>query len=173
MRVIFLLFGALVALAAAQEPAPPPPGDPPPPDAASPPPPDASSPPPPDASSSPPPDPEVPPPDQEESDDAEDATLDSSIPGIRNLPRCARTCGRNMLSESKATELDCDHGDFQCLCVNQDFFFGLRDCTQGNCQGQNVNEILQFGQTICQENGVPTNSTEFFKARRRALLYRG
>ncbi|RDA96186.1 hypothetical protein CP533_1633 [Ophiocordyceps camponoti-saundersi (nom. inval.)] len=158
MKVILVLFGALVALAAAQEPPPPPPpGDAPPPDAAAPP--DATSPPQPDDVSPPPPDPSAPPPDLEEPDEAEETTEDASIPGIRNLPKCARTCGRNMLSESKATELDCDHGDFQCLCVNQDFFFGLRDCTQGNCQGNNVNEILQFGQTICQAPSSSASSS--------------
>ncbi|PFH62498.1 hypothetical protein XA68_13237 [Ophiocordyceps unilateralis] len=177
-------------------PAPPADSAAPPPDPAAPPPPDPAAPPPDPAApvdpAAPPPDPEAPPVDpaapppdpaaappeqapdqnQEAPGDDQEATEDNSNPGMGRLPRCARTCARNMLSASEAEELGCNDGDFQCLCSNQDFFFGLRDCTRQNCQGNNVNEILQFGQTICQANDVPTNSTQFFRARRRALLYR-
>lgn len=49
-----------------------------------------------------------------------------------NMPECAKWCATEML-ENKPGELGCNVGDVTCLCQNQNFAYGVRDCSHGKC----------------------------------------
>ncbi|KAI7765923.1 hypothetical protein ACKAV7_012875 [Fusarium commune] len=71
-----------------------------------------------------------------------------------DLPQCGRTCAGNMVSAEKSQELGCDAGDIGCLCTNQNFIYGLRDCSAAICNSEQAAQVLNYGLEICRRAGV-------------------
>lgn len=62
-----------------------------------------------------------------------------------------QTCANNMIASSKAEELGCDDGDYKCLCLNENFTYGLRDCTMVTCDSdkESVAAAVNYGLQFC------------------------
>ncbi|KAF4436397.1 hypothetical protein F53441_13269 [Fusarium austroafricanum] len=71
-----------------------------------------------------------------------------------DLPQCGQTCAGNMVSAEKSKELGCGSGDISCLCTNQDFIYGLRDCSAAICSGEQAAQVLNYGLELCRRAGV-------------------
>ncbi|KAL4723218.1 hypothetical protein ACLX1H_009708 [Fusarium chlamydosporum] len=71
-----------------------------------------------------------------------------------DLPQCGQTCASNMVSAAKSRELGCDAGDVSCLCTNQDFIYGLRDCSAAICNSEQAAAVVAYGLAICRQAGV-------------------
>lgn len=55
-----------------------------------------------------------------------------------------------MVSAEKSQELGCDTGDIRCLCLNQNFIFGIRDCSLAICPGEDASAALQYALDLCK-----------------------
>lgn len=77
---------------------------------------------------------------------------------IASLPACGQTCANNMMAASKAAELKCTAGDMKCLCQNNNFVFGLRDCSKAICDGDGASKVLNYAMAICKAAGVTINA---------------
>jgi hypothetical protein len=71
-----------------------------------------------------------------------------------DLPQCGQTCASNMVSAAKSQELGCDAGDVSCLCTNQDFIYGLRDCSAAICNSEQAAAVVAYGLALCRQAGV-------------------
>jgi hypothetical protein len=71
-----------------------------------------------------------------------------------DLPQCGQTCVSNMVSAAKSQELGCDAGDVSCLCTNQDFIYGLRDCSAAICNSEQAAAVVAYGLALCRQAGV-------------------
>ncbi|RMJ12081.1 hypothetical protein BHE90_014730 [Fusarium euwallaceae] len=71
-----------------------------------------------------------------------------------DLPQCGQTCAGNMIGAEKSKELGCDTGDLQCLCTNQNFIYGLRDCSRAICSEEQAAQVLEYGLSVCRQAGV-------------------
>ncbi|KAM5351909.1 hypothetical protein ACJ41O_004632 [Fusarium nematophilum] len=71
-----------------------------------------------------------------------------------DLPQCGQTCAANMISEGKSRELGCDTGDVRCLCTNQNFIYGIRDCSRAICNDEQAAQVLEYGLEVCRRAGV-------------------
>ncbi|KAM0239218.1 hypothetical protein ACHAPO_003189 [Fusarium lateritium] len=71
-----------------------------------------------------------------------------------DLPQCGQTCASNMVSAAKSQELGCDAGDVSCLCTNQDFIYGLRDCSAAICNDEQAAAVVAYGLALCRQAGV-------------------
>ncbi|KAG8358065.1 hypothetical protein FVEN_g4196 [Fusarium venenatum] len=71
-----------------------------------------------------------------------------------DLPQCGQTCASNMISAAKSQELGCDAGDVSCLCTNQDFIYGLRDCSAAICNDEQAAAVIAYGLALCRQAGV-------------------
>ena len=49
----------------------------------------------------------------------------------------------------KAQELGCNQSDIACLCNNQNFRYGIRDCTTASCPQDAQSQVIDFGNSIC------------------------
>lgn len=54
-----------------------------------------------------------------------------------------------MMASGKADELGCDADDIRCLCLNENFTYGLRDCSLAICSSDEVGQVLAYGLAIC------------------------
>lgn len=64
-----------------------------------------------------------------------------------------KTCISNMLGQ--AVSLGCSAGDVACLCSNQNFRFGVRDCTNEHCTGEvDKNAVIQTGNMFCASKSI-------------------
>jgi hypothetical protein len=59
-----------------------------------------------------------------------------------------------MVSAAKSSELGCDAGDVSCLCTNQDFIYGLRDCSAAICNDEQAAAVVAYGLALCRQAGV-------------------
>jgi hypothetical protein len=60
---------------------------------------------------------------------------------------------------AKAAELGCGQGDIACLCKNQDFGYGVRDCSKAVCGNvDEVNVAIGWHNNLCSSAGVTTVS---------------
>jgi hypothetical protein len=73
---------------------------------------------------------------------------------VGDLAACGQTCANNMVSAEKSQELGCDAGDIRCLCLNQNFIFGIRDCSLAICPGEDAQAALQYALDLCKGTGV-------------------
>lgn len=71
-----------------------------------------------------------------------------------DLPQCGQTCASNMVSAAKSRELGCDAGDVSCLCTNQNFIYGLRDCSAAICNSEQAAAVVAYGLALCRQAGV-------------------
>lgn len=78
----------------------------------------------------------------------------ASAQSVDDLAACGQTCANNMVSAEKSQELGCDAGDIRCLCLNQNFIFGIRDCSLAICPGEDAAAALQYGLDLCKGTGV-------------------
>ena len=59
------------------------------------------------------------------------------------------TCINNMLGQ--AASLGCSANDAKCLCQNQNFIFGVRDCSYQHCQNDsNAGTTVSYGTEYCK-----------------------
>jgi hypothetical protein len=85
------------------------------------------------------------------------AMAQSSLTGFDQLPACGQTCATNMLH--LAESLGCTGGDLACLCLNQNFSYGIRDCTDQACpNSKDASDTQAWGVAICANNGVAITS---------------
>lgn len=49
-------------------------------------------------------------------------------------------CTNNM--NNKASELGCNPGDHACLCTKPDYQYGIRDCTNEACPGEDAAQAV-------------------------------
>lgn len=59
-----------------------------------------------------------------------------------------------MIGAAKSEELGCDTGDLQCLCTNQDFIYGLRDCSRAICNDEQAAQVLEYGLSVCRRKFI-------------------
>lgn len=78
----------------------------------------------------------------------------AAFAAAQSLPQCAQTCANNMVAADKSEELGCDTGDLSCLCVNQNFVYGIRDCSAAICNREDAAKAVQYGIEICKNAGV-------------------
>ena len=68
-----------------------------------------------------------------------------------------------------SSQLGCDTGNVNCYCQQPDFGYGVRDCAQEACEGDDdAQTVISFGQQYCQmaidsysstaSGGMPTAS---------------
>lgn len=62
-----------------------------------------------------------------------------------------------MNAAAKAQELKCGDKDLSCLCKNNDFVYGFRDCAKAICDADGVSKILAYATSICKSAGVTIN----------------
>ncbi|KAL8964402.1 MAG: hypothetical protein Q9197_006937 [Variospora fuerteventurae] len=69
---------------------------------------------------------------------------------LQDLPECGRLCITNMLN--LASSLGCSGPtDVACLCTNDDFGFGIRDCTAEACPpNADRSSVIDFGNEYCR-----------------------
>ncbi|KAL9019946.1 MAG: hypothetical protein Q9185_002800 [Variospora sp. 1 TL-2023] len=72
------------------------------------------------------------------------------LQALQNLPECGRLCITNMLN--LASSLGCSGPtDVACLCTNDDFGFGIRDCTAEACPpNADRSSVIDFGNEYCR-----------------------
>lgn len=59
--------------------------------------------------------------------------------------------------------MGCSNDDIPCLCLNEDFGNGIRDCTNESCPGNaNKKAVLEVGATFCSGecNDVPLKAAK-------------
>ncbi|PGH23549.1 hypothetical protein AJ80_02329 [Polytolypa hystricis UAMH7299] len=81
-----------------------------------------------------------------------------SIPG--DISECGQMCINNMLDLGPS--LGCGATDIQCLCSSIDFGYGVRDCSQEACPGDDLNAIQAAGAALCdsaQSTGTTGTAT--------------
>ncbi|KAL1976599.1 hypothetical protein VTN31DRAFT_2881 [Thermomyces dupontii] len=66
-----------------------------------------------------------------------------------SISDCAQMCLNNMLA--LAPSLGCASEDIACLCANKDFGYGIHDCTVEACQNDNVDEVVAYARTLCNQ----------------------
>lgn len=85
-------------------------------------------------------------------------TLSQDLSQIQALPACGQTCINNMLG--KASSLGCATSDYQCLCSNMNFGFGVRDCSISVCAAANPpvdpTQIISVGNNFCSRSSLST-----------------
>ncbi len=68
-----------------------------------------------------------------------------------------QTCVSNMINIA-STELGCTAGDVACYCTNQDFGFGIRDCSSAICSPEEAASVIAFGAEYCASTFGPFSS---------------
>lgn len=53
-----------------------------------------------------------------------------------------------------APSLGCASEDIACLCANKDFGYGIHDCTVEACQNDNVDEVVAYARTLCNQQSL-------------------
>lgn len=48
-----------------------------------------------------------------------------------------------------ASSLGCEANDMACLCKNQDFSYGIHDCTVQACPDDNVQDVQSYASSVC------------------------
>ncbi len=90
------------------------------------------------------------------------ATATSSAPpsgtptSIADLPACGNTCFGNMLAQYSS--LGCTSPDPSCLCKNINFYYGIRDCSNGACGTAVASTVMAFESGYCS-SALATVST--------------
>jgi hypothetical protein len=51
---------------------------------------------------------------------------------------------------NKGSEFNCSNGDLNCLCPQQNFGYGIRDCADQACSSaSDATTVKNFGNTLC------------------------
>lgn len=70
-------------------------------------------------------------------------------------------CISNM--NNKAQELGCDSGDRTCLCNADNYKFGVRDCTNQACPGEDAAQAVQIALNSCPEGSMSPRSLDLIR----------
>jgi len=85
------------------------------------------------------------------------AAMAQDLAGFDSLPSCGQTCVTNMVN--LADSLGCKGSDVACLCMNPDFSYGLRDCTNESCSSQqDALDTQAWGFNLCANQGIAVTS---------------
>ncbi|GAO17595.1 hypothetical protein UVI_02050790 [Ustilaginoidea virens] len=66
---------------------------------------------------------------------------------IGDLPACGQTCFNNMKDQHSA--LGCSSPDPAFLCRNINFYYGIRDCSNGACGAVVASTVIAFESKYC------------------------
>ncbi|GKT60836.1 CFEM domain-containing protein [Colletotrichum tofieldiae] len=69
---------------------------------------------------------------------------------LESLPPCGIACVNNVIAKG----FGCASGDNTCLCKQQDFVFGIRDCAAQSCAADETTKVNDYVTSLCA-------STEF------------
>ncbi|KAH7027556.1 uncharacterized protein B0I36DRAFT_375369 [Microdochium trichocladiopsis] len=75
------------------------------------------------------------------------ATHTTTATGFAALASCGQTCFDNMVAQYSA--LGCSQPNAACLCKNQDFGNGIRDCSNGACGTDAARPVISYGSSYC------------------------
>lgn len=77
---------------------------------------------------------------------------------LSHIP-CGQTCFNNMLGQYSS--LGCAALDAYCLCSNDDFSNGLRDCSNGACGTAIASTVIAFGSLYCASTTASPTPTAY------------
>lgn len=77
----------------------------------------------------------------------------ASFVAAQSVPQCGQFCVDDMLND-RALELDCENNDLACLCADERFTFGLRDCSSATCGSDDARRVVEHGVQLCRDAGV-------------------
>lgn len=76
---------------------------------------------------------------------------------VDGLPSCGQTCFSNM--EAQYSTLGCSSPDPACLCENINFYYGIRDCSNGACGTAVASTVIAFESVFCASaTAAPSSS---------------
>jgi hypothetical protein len=55
-----------------------------------------------------------------------------------------------------SSQFGCDFGNVTCYCTNQDFGYGIRDCSNEACSASDAAEVIAFGTQYCESESEHT-----------------
>lgn len=85
------------------------------------------------------------------------AVMAQDLSGFDSLPSCGQTCITNMVNLSEG--LGCASDDVACMCLNPDFSYGIRDCTDQSCpSSKDATDTQSWGVSLCANQGVAVTS---------------
>lgn len=91
------------------------------------------------------------------------STTPSSTPtAISDLPACGQTCFGNMLAQYSS--LGCTTEDPACLCENINFYYGIRDCSNGACGTDVASTVIAFESAYCASATATVTTTSSTQA---------
>ena len=59
-----------------------------------------------------------------------------------------QTCVNNMINIA-TSQFGCTAGDVKCYCTNQNFGYGIRDCSNESCSPSDAAKVISFGTAYC------------------------
>ncbi|KAJ4306681.1 hypothetical protein N0V88_000045 [Collariella sp. IMI 366227] len=73
-----------------------------------------------------------------------------------NMPECGKNCGRGVLGQHDI--YGCSQDDVVCMCKNQDFGYGIHDCSVQICGSlDDANAAIEWGNNLCANAQNPIN----------------
>ncbi|KAK4963851.1 hypothetical protein LTR66_012614, partial [Elasticomyces elasticus] len=67
---------------------------------------------------------------------------------LASLPQCGQQCINNML-QIATSQFGCAPGNVTCYCTNQNFGYGIRDCSNAACTPDQAASVMSFGASYC------------------------
>ncbi|KZL66997.1 CFEM domain-containing protein [Colletotrichum tofieldiae] len=64
---------------------------------------------------------------------------------LESLPPCGIACVNNVIAKG----FGCASGDNTCLCKQQDFVFGIRDCAAQSCAADETTKVNDYVTSLC------------------------
>ncbi|KAL8282702.1 hypothetical protein RB600_005927, partial [Gaeumannomyces tritici] len=82
----------------------------------------------------------------------------AAVAGAQDMsafPQCAQWCINSMQQANKSQELGCAANDAACACRNQNFLYGVRDCSAQLCASfDTAGQAIGFANEYCRNQGV-------------------
>jgi len=75
------------------------------------------------------------------------STATPTATGIAALPSCGQTCFNNLIGQYST--LGCSSPDPACLCKNINFYYGIRDCSNGACGTAVASTVIAYESAYC------------------------
>jgi hypothetical protein len=75
------------------------------------------------------------------------STATPTATGIGALPSCGQTCFNNLIGQYST--LGCSSPDPACLCKNINFYYGIRDCSNGACGTAVASTVIAYESAYC------------------------
>ncbi|KAL8365054.1 hypothetical protein RB595_004053 [Gaeumannomyces hyphopodioides] len=78
---------------------------------------------------------------------------------MSGFPQCAQWCINSMQQANKSQELGCAANDAACACRNQNFLYGVRDCSAELCASfDTAGQAIGYANEYCRNHGVDLSS---------------